>query len=46
MKASQTKPRPPRVRSGKSARKGDPRERNQATEADFEREGMGVAPKE
>jgi len=43
MKAAQTRPRPERPRDGK---KGSSDELNQATAADFERKGMGVAPKE
>jgi hypothetical protein len=43
MRPHQTKPRPPR---GKGDRKADPKQVNQATSAEFEREGMGVAPKE
>jgi hypothetical protein len=43
MKAKETKSKPPR---GDKARKGNPDELNQATTDEFEREGMGVAPKE
>ena len=43
MKSDQTKPKLPRGRSGK---KIDPAETNQATTAEFEREGLGVAAKE
>ena len=40
MKPSKTKPSPPPVKTGKSGKL------NKATAADFERKGMGVAPKE
>ena len=43
MKSTPSKPRIPRGRRGK---KIDSDGTNQATSADFEREGMGVAPKE
>jgi len=43
MKPTETKPRRPRVRDG---RRPDPKQVNQATSEEFEREGMGVAPKE
>ena len=43
MKKLAVKPKLPRGRSGKP---GDPDDSNQATAKDFEREGMGVAPKE
>jgi len=43
MKTTQTKLRQSRVRTG---RKPDPKQVNQATSKEFEREGMGVAPKE
>jgi len=43
MKTTQAKPRQSRVRNG---RKPDPKQINQATSKEFEREGMGVAPKE
>jgi len=43
MKPQQTKPKVPR---GKDGRKPDPKQVNQATSKEFEREGMGVAPKE
>ena len=40
MKPSKTKASPPPAKAGKSGKL------NQATAADFERKGMGVAPKE
>ena len=43
MKKPAAKPKLPRGRGGKQT---DPGELNQATAKDFEREGMGVAPKE
>ena len=43
MKRVEPRPRPPRGRDGK---KQDSDRLNQATAAEFEREGMGVAPKE
>jgi hypothetical protein len=43
MKSKANKPRVPR---GKGGRKIDADETNQATGAEFEREGMGIAPKE
>jgi hypothetical protein len=43
MKPSQIKPKQSRVRDG---RKPDSKQVNQATSDEFEREGMGVAPKE
>ena len=43
MKAAKEKAKPSRGRGGK---KGNPGELNQATADDFEREGLGIAPKE
>jgi len=43
MKSDTTKPRIPRGRPGKKIK---PEEADQPTTAEFEREGMGVAPKE
>jgi hypothetical protein len=43
MKSNPTKPKLPR---GKRGQKPDPHHPNQATSAEFEREGLGVAPKE
>ena len=43
MKTSPSKPRLPR---GKRGKKIDSGETNQATAQEFEREGLGVAPKE
>jgi hypothetical protein len=43
MQSAKPKPRVPRGRRGKAPPKTDV---NQATSKDFEREGMGVAPKE
>ena len=43
MKHDRTKPKLPRGRPGK---KVDPDKSHKATTAEFEREGMGVAPKE
>jgi len=43
MKAQKTKPKIPRGRLGKKAA---PDQSYQATSTEFEREGMGVAPKE
>ena len=43
MKSDRTKPKLPRDRGGK---KTDSDAANKATTAEFEREGLGVAPKE
>jgi hypothetical protein len=43
MKNNEPKTKKPPVQRD---RKADPEELNQATSAEFEREGMGVAPKE
>ncbi|HWI87829.1 MAG TPA: hypothetical protein VNS11_01095 [Sphingomicrobium sp.] len=43
MKSAQRKTPSPR---GRDRKKPDPRELNRATTDEFEREGMGVAPKE
>ena len=43
MESKDTKARKSRARGG---RKPDPKQVNQATSKEFEREGMGVAPKE
>jgi hypothetical protein len=43
MKAAQSKRRP---KPGRRSSKAPPDELNQATAAEFEREGMGLAPKE
>jgi hypothetical protein len=43
---SETKSRRSKPTRGRPEQKGTPKEMNQATGAEFEREGMGVAPKE
>jgi len=43
MKSEKSKPKIPRGRPGKTASSG---KTNRATSSEFEREGMGVAPKE
>jgi hypothetical protein len=43
MKSTDTKARKSRARD---SRKPDPKQVNQATSKEFEREGLGVAPKE
>ncbi|HLO20762.1 MAG TPA: hypothetical protein VK192_09755 [Sphingomicrobium sp.] len=41
-----SRPKPKRAKSSKVNRKPAPGEANEATGDDFEREGMGIAPKE
>jgi hypothetical protein len=43
MRSSRTKPKPPR---GHETRKANPKALSQANVAEFERERMGIAPKE